>query len=101
MSVKDTIIGSIEDDGRKVNASNVLKEIAIRHLKNKYGTASKYRPNTNTYWKLGDKVVRFYCCSDPRTIIFITTLSKHIAKSIKEEDAYFVGINYYVTVHGF
>ena len=92
MVSKKTVSKSTQKDGRKLKAKDVLEKIAIRHLEDKYGKISIYKPK---YWKVGAKIVRHYCSTDPRCILFITALSKRTIKNVQNENALVAGINYY------
>ena len=95
MRTKEKIIESIQDENKKLNARNVLEKIAFRHLEKKYGKISKYKPNSNRYWKIGDKVIRPYYHPNPLSILFINWISERIVRDIEKENAYYMGINYY------
>ena len=79
----------------QVKAKPVFEKIVTRHLRNHFGTFEKHKHNSSRYWKVGNKVVRIYYYTDPRTELFIAAISKNVLKSLQNEDAYFVGANYY------
>ena len=80
----------------EIKAKDVFRNIVVKHLKKHFGSFEKHRPDSNKFWKVGRKVIRLYYYPDPRTELFITAISKDTLKSIENENAYFVGANYYL-----
>ncbi len=75
-------------------ASEVLREIAISHLENKYGKIVINKKRTKEFWSFDGKIVRPYYFVNKNGTYFINALSENTVKNLIRENAYYMPIHY-------